>query len=72
MVILAMPETVAVACAECGAMLHRHPAMRLRRLVCFACQKKRKNENSQRRRAARKDLARSAVKRSPDHTGPTE
>jgi hypothetical protein len=63
-----MPDTVAVACAECGARLQRHPAMRLRRLVCFECQKKKKNESSKRRRAARKRLARSAVKDSSDHT----
>jgi hypothetical protein len=42
--------------------------MRLRRLVCFECQKKKKNESSKRRRAARKRLARSAVKDSSDHT----
>jgi hypothetical protein len=54
-----MPDTVAVACAECGATLLRHPAMRRRRVICFECHKRKKNESSKRRRAARKrDLAR--------------
>jgi hypothetical protein len=63
-----MSDTVAVVCGECGATLLRHPAMRLRRIVCFECQKKKKNESSKRRRAARKRLARSAAKNASDHT----
>jgi hypothetical protein len=64
-----MSDTVAVVCAKCGATLLRHPAMRLRRMICFECQKKKKNENSKRRRAARKTgLARSEDKNASDHT----
>jgi hypothetical protein len=47
----------------------RHPAMRLRRVVCFECQTKKKNESSKRRRAARKKgLARSQDKSASDYT----
>jgi hypothetical protein len=63
-----MPDTIAVVCGECGATLLRHPAMRLRRVVCFECQKKKKNESSKRRRAARKSLDRSSDKNASDHT----
>ena len=44
--------TVAVVCAECGVTLFRHPAMRNQRVVCFACQKKRKNEARRKQREA--------------------
>jgi hypothetical protein len=64
-----MSDTVAVVCAECGATLMRHPAMRLRRVVCFECQTKKKNESSKRRRAARKKgLAPSQDKNASNHT----
>jgi hypothetical protein len=64
-----MSDTVAVVCGECGATLLRHRAMRLRRMVCFECQKKKKNESSKRRRAARKrGLARSEDANASDHT----
>jgi hypothetical protein len=63
-----MSDTVVVVCAECGATLMRHPAMRLRRLVCFECQTKKKNESSKRRRAARKKgLARNPDKNASNH-----
>jgi uncharacterized Zn finger protein (UPF0148 family) len=44
--------TVAVICGECGVTLFRHPAMRNQRVVCFACQKKRKNEARRKQREA--------------------
>jgi uncharacterized Zn finger protein (UPF0148 family) len=34
---------IAVICVTCGVTLFRHPAMRTRRVVCFECQKKKKN-----------------------------
>jgi len=62
-----MSDTVAVVCAECGASLLRHPAMRRRRVVCFACQTRKKNENSKLRRAAHKTRpARSADRNASD------
>jgi hypothetical protein len=64
-----MSDTLAVVCAQCGATLLRHPAMRLRRVVCFECQTKKKNESSKRRRAAIKTgLARSEDKNASGHT----
>jgi hypothetical protein len=64
-----MSDTVAVVCAECGATLLRHPAMRRRRVVCFECHKRKKNESSKRRRAAHKrDLARSGGNNASGHT----
>jgi hypothetical protein len=38
-----MSDTIALVCAECGATVMRHPAMRLRRVVCLECVQKAKN-----------------------------
>jgi ribosomal protein L44E len=48
-----MPDTIALVCAGCGTTVMRHPAMRLRRVVCLACVQKAKNEVKRNRREKR-------------------
>jgi ribosomal protein L44E len=38
-----MSDAIALVCAECGATVMRHPAMRLRRVVYLECVQKAKN-----------------------------
>jgi hypothetical protein len=45
-----MSDTIAVICAGCGATVMRHPAMRLRRVVCLECVRKAKSEVKRARR----------------------
>jgi len=45
-----MSDTIALVCAGCGATVMRHPAMRLRRVVCLGCVKKAKSEVKRARR----------------------
>jgi uncharacterized Zn finger protein (UPF0148 family) len=44
--------TIALICGVCGVTLFRHPAMRGQRVVCYACQKVRKNEARRKQREA--------------------
>jgi hypothetical protein len=39
-----MIETIALVCVGCGATVMRHPAMRLRRVVCLECVQKEKSK----------------------------
>jgi hypothetical protein len=58
-----MPDTIALICAGCGATVQRHPAMRLRRVVCYECVKARKRETKARRASvSRSSLIEAAVK----------
>jgi uncharacterized Zn finger protein (UPF0148 family) len=44
--------TIALICGVCGVTLFRHPTMRGQRVVCYSCQKVRKNEARRKQREA--------------------
>jgi hypothetical protein len=48
-----MSDTIALVCAGCGATVMRHPAMRLRRVVCLGCVQKAKSDVKRTRREKR-------------------
>jgi hypothetical protein len=56
-----VPDTIPLICAGCGATVMRHPAMRLRRVVCLACVQRAKAETKQARREKRVQAEKSAV-----------
>ena len=53
-----MPDTIALVCAGCGMTVMRHPAMRLRRIVCLECVQKAKGKLKRIRRQKKLDQAR--------------
>jgi hypothetical protein len=49
-----MPQSIVVICVSCGATLQRHPAMRLRKIICFECQRQQRNERDRKKRQAQR------------------
>jgi hypothetical protein len=45
-------STIALICTDCGVTLLRHPSMRMRRVICLECQKKKKIATRMLRRQA--------------------
>jgi hypothetical protein len=48
-----VPDTIPLICAGCGATVMRHPAMRLRRVLCLECVQRAKAETKRVRREKR-------------------